>query len=65
VPVVILEGLEFYYEVHGVGDPLVVIGGLGLGVSELQPLVSALAQRHRVTAVDNRGSGKSSTPPGP
>lgn len=65
MPLVPVNDITMYYESHGAGDPLVVIGGLGLGVSELQPLIAALAADHEVIAVDNRGSGRSSKPPGP
>lgn len=57
--------IELYYETHGHGDPLVVIGGLGLAVSEMQPLIKALSAGYRVIAVDNRGAGRSAKPPGP
>ena len=60
-----VNGIELYYESQGSGDPLVVIGGLGLAVSEMRLLIEALATGYRVIAVDNRGAGKSAKPPGP
>jgi pimeloyl-ACP methyl ester carboxylesterase len=60
-----VNDIELYYESHGSGDPLLLIGGLGLAVSETQPLIEALAAGRRVIAVDNRGAGRSAKPPGP
>jgi pimeloyl-ACP methyl ester carboxylesterase len=58
--------IELYYEAHGAGDPLVLIGGLGMAVSEMAPLTEALAAAgYRVIAADNRGAGRSAKPPGP
>lgn len=60
-----MNDIELYYESHGSGDPLLLIGGLGLAVSEMRPLIEALAPGYRVIAVDNRGAGRSAKPPGP
>ncbi len=66
MPLLKVNDIELYYESHGSGDPLVLIGGLGLAVSEMQPLITALAAAgYRVIAADNRGAGRSAKPPGP
>jgi 3-oxoadipate enol-lactonase len=65
MPLTSVNDIELYYESHGSGDPLLLIGGLGMAVSEMQPLIEALAAGHRVIAVDNRGAGRSAKPPGP
>jgi 3-oxoadipate enol-lactonase len=65
MPLTLVNDIELYYESHGSGDPLLLVGGLGLAVSEMQPLIEALAAGHRVIAVDNRGAGRSAKPPGP
>jgi 3-oxoadipate enol-lactonase len=65
VPSVAVNGVELYYEARGCGAPLVVLGGLGQDVSEMDMLTRPLAGRFRVIAIDNRGSGRSSKPPGP
>ena len=65
MPLLQVNDIELYYESHGAGDPLVVIGGLGLAVSEMRPLIEALAAGYRVIAVDNRGTGRSAKPAGP
>lgn len=65
MPLISVNGIELYCESHGSGDPLTIVGGMGGAVSEMQPLIQALAASHRVIAVDNRGSGRSAKPPGP
>jgi pimeloyl-ACP methyl ester carboxylesterase len=56
-----------YYEMHGRADaePLVVICGVGMDVSDIKPIVDGLAARYRVLAVDNRGAGRSDKPDAP
>ena len=65
MPLVVVDDIEMYYESRGSGPPLVVIGGLGLEMSELDTLVNRLASSFRVVAFDNRGAGRSSKPRGP
>ena len=38
MPLVVVDDIEMYYESRGSGPPLVVIGGLGLEMSELDTL---------------------------
>lgn len=54
-----------YYELAGAGQPLVLIAGLGLDLSECGPLIDALATRYRVLAFDNRGAGRTDKPDEP
>jgi 3-oxoadipate enol-lactonase len=68
MPKVIVDGLSMYYEWHGDVDaePLVLICGLGLDVSEIPPpLLAGLARRYRVLAFDNRGAGRTDMPAPP
>lgn len=52
-----LNGLELYYEIHGEGEPLVLLhGGLG-GIPEFGALLPALAQTRQVIAVELQGHG--------
>ena len=39
VPLLQVGDVELYYESHGSGEPLVVIGGLGLAVAEMQAAI--------------------------
>jgi pimeloyl-ACP methyl ester carboxylesterase len=63
VPLITMNGIELYYEVHGSGAPLVLLGGLGLDVSEMSMLTGPLAASFQVIAVDNRGAGRSASRP--
>jgi 3-oxoadipate enol-lactonase len=65
VPLITVKDVELYYESHGSGAPLVVLGGLGLDVSEMGRLTGPLAEKFRVISVDNRGTGRSAKPAGP
>lgn len=52
-----VNGLKLYYEVHGDGEPLVLIhGGVG-GIAMFGPNLSALAATRRVIAVELQGHG--------
>ena len=53
MPQLKVNDIELYYESHGTGDPLVLIGGLGLAVAEMRSLINALAAGYRVIAADN------------
>jgi 3-oxoadipate enol-lactonase len=57
--------IEMYYEVHGSGDPLVLIGGLAGDISQSTWLTNWSAQRRRVLAFDNRGAGRTDAPDTP
>jgi pimeloyl-ACP methyl ester carboxylesterase len=57
-----VNGCEFYYEVHGQGDPLVLIMGLRRNVKWWYRQIPALSQHFQVIAFDNRGAGRSDKP---
>jgi 3-oxoadipate enol-lactonase len=65
MPLMVTNGIRLYYEVHGAGDPIVLIPGLASDLTEYQPIVSALAQRYKVVTFENRGAGRSDKPSGP
>src|SRR5262245_26490937 len=52
-----LNGLELYYEVHGAGEPLVVLPGAYMSVELLGDLIPALAESHQVIGVEFQGHG--------
>ena len=62
MPVARIGDVDLYYELHGQGEPIVLIGGLGGDISLLGAIVERLARSARVLAFDNRGSGRSSMP---
>jgi len=52
------NGVNYYYEVHGAGDALLLLHG-GLGSIEMfEPDVAALSKNHRVIAVELYGHGR-------
>ena len=56
------EILQIYCEMHGDGEPLVVILGLGTDVSEWDGIIRWLTEKYKVLALDNRGAGRTDKP---
>ncbi len=56
--------LSIYYEVHGEGEPFVLILGLGSDITSYDWMIRELAQHYRVIAFDNRGAGRTDKPRG-
>lgn len=53
-----VNGLHYYYEIEGTGDPVLLLhGGLG-NASTFAPARAALAAKHQVIAVDLHGHGR-------
>jgi 3-oxoadipate enol-lactonase len=65
MPVTHAGDIDMYYELHGSGDPLVLIGGLGSDISQWGWLTDFCAQTHHVLAFDNRGAGRTDKPDAP
>lgn len=65
MPTAEANGISIYYETLGEGPPLLLLPGLGLEVADLGRLIDPLSRRCAVTALDNRGCGRTSQPPGP
>jgi pimeloyl-ACP methyl ester carboxylesterase len=59
------NGIDIYYEIHGSGDPLVLINGLGYDLWMWHKMIPGLAEHLQVIAFDNRGVGKTDKPDGP
>ena len=52
------NGVNYYYEIHGQGEPLLLLhGGLG-NIQMFGPALTALAQSRQVIAVDLQGHGR-------
>ena len=51
-----------YYEIHGSGEPLVFISGMGGSTSSMLLRVPAFSPEYQVVIFDNRGSGQSDAP---
>jgi 3-oxoadipate enol-lactonase len=65
VPLVQANGIRIYVEEEGSGPPLLLIMGLGASLETWAAQRSAFAARHRVITFDNRGAGRSASPPPP
>jgi pimeloyl-ACP methyl ester carboxylesterase len=59
-----VNGVRLFYELHGSGDPIVLIPGLGLDHLYFQYAIPELQRHFRVLAYDPRGTGESDRPPG-
>lgn len=59
------NGINLYYELHGRGEPLVLIPGLGYDGWMWHRMIPGLAARYQVIRIDNRGVGQSDIPAGP
>ncbi len=57
-----VNGISIYYEVHGVGEPLLWIGGLGANVREIPYLIDSYRRHYRLIVYDARGCGRSDKP---
>ncbi len=68
MPTVKVKDINMYYEIHGVGEPLVLIQGLGFEISTItegkgkSDYLDKLAQKYKVIAFDSRGVGRTDKP---
>jgi pimeloyl-ACP methyl ester carboxylesterase len=58
-------GVRTYYEVHGSGEPLVLLHGGFCPVETFCGLTSLLAERYRVYLPERRGHGRTPDVAGP
>ena len=65
MPFASVGDINIYYEIHGSGEPLVLINGLGYDLWMWHKMVPGLAEQFQVITFDNRGSGQTDKPPGP
>ena len=54
--------INIYYEVHGEGEPLLLIMGYGANSRWWDPQIPVFSQEYQVIAFDNRGTGQSDKP---
>src|SRR6266700_2919026 len=62
MPYLKIDDIQMYYEIHGDGEPLLLIVGLGTDISEWDGIIRWLAQKYQVLAFDNRGAGRTDKP---
>lgn len=58
------DGARIHYEVHGAGEPVLLIMGLGSNASGWHRTIPWLAESFEAIAFDNRGTGRSDVPEG-
>ena len=54
-----INGAKLYYEIHGRGDPLLMIQGWGMDITGWKTIIEPLSKVFRVIIFDNRGAGRS------
>jgi 3-oxoadipate enol-lactonase len=62
MPTVKVGEINIYYEIHGEGEPLLLINGYGQYSGHWAALVPAFSREYRVIIFDNRGTGRSDKP---
>lgn len=62
MPKVKANGIDIYYEIHGRGEPLVLIMGLRRNAEWWYRQLPALSEHFQVLVFDNRGAGRSDQP---
>lgn len=63
MPLIKINDLNFYYEIHGAGEPLVLISGTGFSCEHWKVFqVPDLSKHYRVLIWDHRGTGRSDKP---
>src|SRR4051812_9950052 len=60
MPVASLNGCEIHYDVHGEGDPLVCVHGLGCDRRAWALQIGPFSERYKTVVFDNRDVGQSS-----
>lgn len=60
-----MDDIRLYYEVHGEGTPLVLIAGFSCDHTFWSEVLQALAAKHKVLLLDNRGIGQTESPDKP
>lgn len=57
-----VNGIDLYYEIHGSGEPLLLIEGLGYSAWMWYKQIPVFSQRYQVILFDNRGAGNTDKP---
>jgi 3-oxoadipate enol-lactonase len=62
MPTVKANDINIYYEIHGEGEPLLMIQGYGQYSGHWTTLIPPFSKKYRVIIFDNRGTGRSDKP---
>ena len=67
MPIVPVNDIDIYYEIHGEGYPLILILGMGMNVASFNnpDIIRAFSDHYQVIAFDNRGIGRTTKPDAP
>jgi pimeloyl-ACP methyl ester carboxylesterase len=57
-----VNGMRMYYEIHGQGEPLLLLHGFTGAGSDWEPFISRLPAEYRLVIPDMRGHGRSTNP---
>ena len=63
MPTAKINGINIYYESHGIGFPLVLAYGIGGNTTEWEPQIEPFSQPYRFIVWDPRGHAQSESPP--
>lgn len=62
MPKITVGDIAMYYEIHGKGQPLVLINGAGAGLDAALRRIPTFSPKYRLVLFDNRGAGRSDSP---
>jgi 3-oxoadipate enol-lactonase len=62
MPIMRVNSIDMYYDIHGEGEPVVLIAGLNSDHTLYRGILPLLAARYKVIVFDNRGVGRSDKP---
>jgi pimeloyl-ACP methyl ester carboxylesterase len=57
------DGVKLYYEVYGLGEPLLLVHGNGGSIADFKAQIDYFRKRYKVIAMDSRDQGKSGDSP--
>jgi len=58
MPNIAINDVDLYYEIHGVGEPLMLVAGLASDSQSWLPVMEELSRHFLVITPDNRGTGR-------
>lgn len=62
MPIAKLKNINLYYEIHGKGEPLLMLTDIADDIQTWQFIIANLSKHFKLILLDNRGSGRSDTP---
>lgn len=62
MPKITVNDISMYYEIHGEGEPLVLIAGFSADMTTWLPCLEVLKKQFQVIVFDNRGAGQTDAP---